>query len=159
MIPLPLPRRVYCPAAMTTAKKGPKKSAARKAAGKTAEPAKQHDLEPVFSALCGLLKPYQGELVRQTDQPTYYCLESKTPTYKNRPMYFAGVRQGKNYVSYYLMSVYACPELVKGMSAGLRKRMQGKACFNFTSVDAGMFAELARLTEAGFQKFKNLKYL
>jgi hypothetical protein len=144
---------------MKTARRSAGKSAARTTARKSAEPAKQRDLEPVFSALCGLLKPYQGELAPQADKPTYYCLESKTPTYKNRPMYFAGVRQGKNHVSYYLMSVYACPELVKGMSPGLRKRMQGKACFNFTSVDAGMIAELARLTEAGFQKFKNLKYL
>jgi len=74
-------------------------------------------------------------------------------------MYFAGVRQGKNYVSYYLMSVPACPELVREMSPGLKKRIQGKACFNFTTVETEMLAELERLTRAGFEKFKSLKYL
>ncbi len=116
-------------------------------------------LAPVFSALCGLLQPYRDELRPQTDKPGHLSLESKTPTYKNRPMYFAGVRLGKNYVSYYLMSAYACPDLLKAMSPGLKKRMQGKACFNFTVIDEELFAELARLTEAGFHKFKRLKYL
>lgn len=37
--------------------------------------------------------------------------------------------------------------------------MQGKACFNFTTVAPEIFAELARLTQAGFEKFKSLKYL
>jgi hypothetical protein len=112
-----------------------------------------------FAALRTLLQPYQGELVPQTDQPDYFCLESKTATYRNRPMYFAGVRRGKNYVSYFLMTVPACPELVRKMSPGLKKRMQGKACFNFTSVAPEIFVELARLTQAGFEKFKSLKYL
>jgi hypothetical protein len=75
--------------------------------------AKSGDLAPVFCALRSLLQPYQGQLVAQTDQPTHFSLESKTPTLRSRPMYFAGVRQGKNYVSYYLMSVPACPELVR----------------------------------------------
>jgi hypothetical protein len=33
------------------------------------------------------------------------------------------------------------------MSPGLRKRMQGKSCFNFTKLDEELFAELAVLTE------------
>lgn len=144
---------------MTTARKSAGKTAARKAAETTVAPAKSKELAPVFSALRDLLKPYQGELAPQTDKPAWYCLESKAPTYRNRPMYFAGVRLGRNYVSYHLMPVYACPELVKDMSPGLKKRMQGKACFNFTGVDSAMFAELSRLTEAGFKKFKSLKYL
>jgi hypothetical protein len=45
------------------------------------------------------------------------------------------------------------------MSPGLKKHMQGKACFNFTSVETEMLAELERLTRAGFEKFKSLKYL
>jgi hypothetical protein len=74
-------------------------------------------------------------------------------------MYFAGVRLGKNYVSYYLMSIYAAPGFIRGMSPELKKRMQGKACFNFTSVDRELFRELEQLTRAGFEKFKDMKYL
>lgn len=46
------------------------------------------------------------------------------------------------------------PELVKGLSPELKKRMQGKACFNFTSVDEGLFQELAALTSKGFEEFR-----
>ncbi len=89
----------------------------------------------------------------------YYYLESREATYKGKPMFFAAVRAGKNYVSYHLMPVYGCPELLKDASPGLMKRMQGKACFNFTAVDKPLFAELGRLTRAGYNKFKTLKYL
>jgi len=125
----------------------------------TKTPMSKNDLAPVFDALREILNPYARDLKAATDKPTYYCLESKTPTYRNRPMYFAGVRLGKNYVSYYLMSVYADPAFIQGMSPDLKKRMQGKACFNFSTVNEGLFAELAQLTQAGFEKFKSMKFL
>jgi hypothetical protein len=132
-------------------------------ADKTRTTAKRSSVDPrkladVFRALRELLSPYERDLAVQ-NTPGYYCLESRTPTYKNRPMYFAGVRVGKNYVSYHLMSVYACPELVKVMSPELKKRMQGKSCFNFTTIDRELFAELDRLTRAGYERFKSMKYL
>ena len=117
------------------------------------------DFKPVFAALQQILKPYEGRLKAIHDKPDYYYLETHGPTYKNRPMYFAGVRANKNYVSFYLMSVYTCPDLLKNMSPALKKRMQGKACFNFSAVDESCFKELAALTEAGYRKFKELKYL
>ena len=61
--------------------------------------------------------------------------------------YVAGVRPGKRYVSFYLMGVYAQPELLDGMSPALRARMQGKSCFNFSRVDEPLLAELATLTD------------
>ena len=117
------------------------------------------DFKPVFAALEKILKPYSDRLAAKGDAAKNYHLESREPTYKNRPMYFAGVRANKSYVSFYLMSVYTCPELLKRMSPALKKRMQGKACFNFSAVDENCFKELAALTEAGYRKFKKLKYL
>ena len=79
---------------------------------------------------------------------------------KNKqPLCFGGVRRGKNYVSFYLMSVYACPELLRSMSPELRKRMQGKSCFNFKEVDEKLFQELATLTKAGAAKFTDEKFI
>jgi hypothetical protein len=60
--------------------------------------------------------------------------------------YVAGTRLGKRYVSYYLMPVYASPDAVEGMSPELRKRMQGKSCFNFSTIDERLFTELADVT-------------
>jgi hypothetical protein len=144
---------------MTPIKKTVRKTNKKAAAKKSSAPGKAADFEVVFAALRGLLEPYESTLAFKAPKPGYCYLESRTPTYRNRPMFFAGVRTGKNYVSYYLMSVYACPEEFKAMSLGLKKRMQGKACFNFAAVDEELIGELARLTEAGYHKFKSMEYL
>jgi hypothetical protein len=79
---------------------------------------------------------------------------------KNRqPLCFGGVRLGKNYVSFYLMSVYTSPDDIHGMSPELKKRMQGKSCFNFKVVDEKLFGELARLTKAGAARFNDEKFI
>jgi len=62
---------------------------------------------------------------------------------------FAGVQLGKRYVSYHLMCMYLSPDLPESMSPGLRKRMQGKSCFNFTTVDEPLFDELSAITAKG----------
>jgi hypothetical protein len=67
--------------------------------------------------------------------------------------YVAGIRPGKRYVSFYLMSVYAFPDLRASMSPGLQRRMQGKSCFNFSTVDEDLFAELEQVTAAGFDRY------
>lgn len=69
--------------------------------------------------------------------------------------YVAGLRIGKSYVSYYLMPVYGMPELLDGISPELRRRMQGKACFNFTRVDEPLLAELAALTATGIAVYRD----
>jgi hypothetical protein len=52
------------------------------------------------------------------------------------------------------MPDYVHPDLVDGMSPELRKRMQGKSCFNFTRLDQALLAELEHLTAAGFARFQ-----
>jgi hypothetical protein len=71
------------------------------------------------------------------------------PSKPGQPMWFGGVRQGKAYVSYHLMPVYTHPALLETISPALKKRMQGKSCFNFKVADAGLFDELEALTREG----------
>lgn len=61
---------------------------------------------------------------------------------------------GKSCVSYRLLPVYASPDLLRGMSPKLKKRRQGRSCFNFRPGDARLFRELAQLTEKGYKRFK-----
>jgi hypothetical protein len=44
------------------------------------------------------------------------------------------VRVGKAYVSVHLLPLYMNPALNRNISPELKKRMQGKACFNFKTV-------------------------
>ena len=66
---------------------------------------------------------------------------------------------GKGYVSYHLMPVYACKDLQGEISPELKKRMQGKSCFNFKEPDVKLFKELARLTKIGFKRFTSKDFL
>ena len=109
--------------------------------------------EATFAALKAILERYEPGMVVQTDEPTYYYLNTGK-THKKKPVMFAAVRLGKGYVSYHLMPVYGCPALLEGLSEQLRARMQGKACFNFKTVDPALFEELTRLTEESLQKFR-----
>ena len=79
----------------------------------------------------------------------------EVPGLEGKPWgYVAGTRVGKSYVSYYLMPVYASPELAASVSPALAKRKQGKACFNFTKVDEALLAELDDLTARGIPGFR-----
>ena len=50
--------------------------------------------------------------------------------------------------------LYAFPDLLDGLSPELKRRMQGKSCFNFKAVDKALFKELGALTRQGYQRFK-----
>jgi hypothetical protein len=97
-----------------------------------------------------ILQPLRPKLVATRDRPGDLALE--IPGLEGKPWgYVAGIRRGKRYVSYYLMSAYADPKVMASVSPELRRRMQGKSCFNFTHVDEPLFDELARITETTFE--------
>jgi len=138
-------------AAGNKAKKKAITTDSRKSAGK--------DFAVVFAALRNILTPYEGRLSACEKGPGYYYLESLEPTYKNRPMFFAGVKAGKSYISYHLLPLYMNPELNQKIPPELKKRMQGKACFNFTAVDPAVFKQLSALTQTGYKVFKDRGWL
>src|SRR4051812_40830431 len=113
----------------------------------------------VFAELKSIFKPYAKKMDVSHDTDTYYMLDTRFIMKNKQPLCFGGVRQGKNYVSFYLMSVYASPDLLKQMSPELQKRMQGKSCFNFKEVDRKLFAELKTLTKDGAAKFSDGKFI
>ncbi|MCI0583791.1 MAG: hypothetical protein L0227_13045 [Chloroflexi bacterium] len=109
------------------------------------------DLQAVEARLRRILEAYRGELLVTQEGPEGMVLE--LPGYEGKPWgYVAGTRIGKRYVSFHLMSVYTDPELIASMSPVLRRRMQGKSCFNFTKMDESLFAELERVTERGIAR-------
>ena len=128
------------------------------------------DLDPVFDELVRRLSAHEADF-RSTDNTTdantprsrkdeaasdpgsYLLLGAPTEKYPDGQM-FAGVRKGKRYVSYYLFSVYLEPGQLDGISPELRRRMQGKSCFNFTQVDDALFDELDGLTARGHELYE-----
>lgn len=116
--------------------------------------AKTESFNIVFDQLRAILTPYQERLVVKSDQDGDYYLETSHLMKNKQPLFFGSVKTQKNYVSFYLMPVYACPDLLNNISPELKKRMQGKSCFNFKATDPALFAELASLTEKGFARYQ-----
>ncbi len=104
----------------------------------------------VFAALKSLLAGYTERLSVKTDVAGEYTLETRVPSpfpqHKGHPLFFAQVKTGKAYVSLHLLPLYMCPKLTDTISPALKKRMQGKACFNFKAApDAALVAEFEQL--------------
>jgi hypothetical protein len=129
-----------------------------RAESSVATKAAKPDLAVVFTALRRLLESFRGNLAVQTDKPGNYHLEAPFILHRRKPLYFAGIRTGKNYVSFHLLYMYYNPAAQKALSPALRKRMQGKACFNFTVIDEACFAELGRLIGDGMKIYKSEKF-
>jgi hypothetical protein len=106
------------------------------------------DFQAVEARLRSILEPYRDTLSVTKEGPAGMVLE--LPGYEGKPWgYVAGTQINKSYVSFHLMSVYTDPSLMAGMSPELRKRMQGKSCFNFTKIDEPLFEELESITAKG----------
>ena len=112
----------------------------------------------VFAILKRVFHVHLSRLNVQADTATEYTLVGRVPSpfkqHKGHPMYFGSVRLGKAYMSFHLMPLYMNESLTASISPALKKRMQGKTCFNFkTAPDAALLADLERLTRDGFRSF------
>lgn len=104
-------------------------------------------LQSVFDTLRARLLRAGGGMDVAKDEPGNLVL--KTPWNepgKTEPAWFGVVQLKKNYVSCHLMPLYALPSMRKEVSADLRKRMQGKSCFNFKKVEPELFDAFEQLT-------------
>lgn len=113
-----------------------------------------NQFDEVFTALKRCLEPHAVHLVLKADTADNYYLNLHYTREDGYQGYFGSVQIKKNYVSYHLMAVYAFPEMLESVSDKLKKRMQGKSCFNFKKPEPELFAELEQLTKLGFERFK-----
>ena len=113
-----------------------------------------NDFQNTFNKLRGVLKKYEKILRVQIDKKHTYYLNAGYNEIRKTNFFFGAVMIKKNYVSYHLMPVYCEPKLLKDISPELKKRMQGKSCFNFKSIDEARVKELINLTKKGFEYYK-----
>ena len=135
----------------------PDKKSARRAS--QAVPDRADEFAKAFHGLKLVFAKYEKQLHVNADTREKYYLETKSPSYKGKPLFFGAVIRGRAYVSFHLMPLYWEPSLAKGISANLKKRMQGKTCFNFCAPDAALFRELGKLTAKGFSLYKRKNLL
>jgi len=113
----------------------------------------QEKFPELFEQLQAILKVYEPELRVSQSGAGGYQLDSTIP-YKGNDMMFGAVKINKNYVSFHLMPVYMFPDLLEPLSPELKKRMQGKSCFNFKKADETLLLELEDLTRKSYDRFR-----
>jgi hypothetical protein len=119
----------------------------------------QRGCQVTYARLKGILQKHAKHLTVTQDEPNGYALDAGYSAKFKRNVFFGAVAVKKRYVSFYLMPVYIFPDLLKGISPALKKRMQGKSCFNFTTIDAAQLKELGALTRKGLARYKLEKLL
>jgi hypothetical protein len=118
---------------------------------------KDERLSETFAVLRGILQRHTKQLRVMVDKPGAYQVASPTLVDRTgKPLFVAAAQITKSYVSFHLMPVYAVPEISAAVSPALRKRMQGKACFNFQTIDAAQVKELESLTRKGIRQFEKI---
>ncbi|MEM1377205.1 MAG: hypothetical protein AAGG69_07435 [Pseudomonadota bacterium] len=111
--------------------------------------------QTIFETLRAIYKVHEAACVVEHDEPHRYFLGTHEVREKDGyRTQFGGVEIKKNYVSAHLMPVYVHPDLLETISPELKKRMQGKSCFNFKKADEALFEELAGLVAAGVKRFE-----
>jgi hypothetical protein len=146
----------------TKAKDKTKAKAKTKTQAKAKAAPPKSDFDAINKKLESILRKYERRGLKNTPNQMAggFCLIGpETATSLGREVWFGAVGPRKNYVSYHLMPIYWFPDLLKGVSPELKKRMQGKSCFNFKEVDDKLFGELAALTEKCYQRFKSEKLI
>lgn len=105
------------------------------------------DLQPVFASLRErMIRAGDGMNVAKDEAGNLVLKTPWNEPGKKEPAWFGAVQLKKNYVSCHLMPLYALPALLDRVSPDLRKRMQGKSCFNFRKVEPELLDALERLT-------------
>lgn len=121
---------------------------------KATAPAKSDDFASLFADLKAMLQRHSKGMRVATDKPADFVLETEKAILRGRPMYFAAVQIKKNYVSFHFVAVYCNPALKVSLSPELKKRMQGKGCFNFIKPEPELFKELEELVARGAEFFQ-----
>ncbi|HEX9386816.1 MAG TPA: hypothetical protein VF918_10895 [Anaerolineales bacterium] len=116
--------------------------------------ASKNDFPIVFEQLKNILKPHAEKLTLKIDTSDTYYIDGPYSEKSKKQLFFGSAQVKKNYVSFYLMPVYMYPDLLKDISPELKKRMQGKSCFNFKKVEPDLFEELRELTQKSVERFQ-----
>ena len=105
------------------------------------------DFTATFDALRDLMLQAAPDQLLAKDEPGDLVLHSHRSDPKTgKPVWFGAVTLRKGYVAYHLFPLYSDPAIGADLSAELKRRQQGKSCFNFKAIDQSLFDELADLT-------------
>ena len=108
------------------------------------------DLDAVEARIWSMLEPYLGRL----EPSTIYGVPSLTWPGAKAHDYFAAVKQGKSYVSVYLIVADTYPDALEDAPPELLKRRSGKAAFTFAALDDSLAGALEAMLARLFERYE-----
>jgi hypothetical protein len=108
----------------------------------------------LFAALRGLLLACGSALSVVHDDDGHFYANCRKLDAKGKAQFFGAVKVSGRKHSFHFMPVYDFPELLVEVSPALRKHMQGKSCFNFTSLDPAVLDDLQGIVEQGASRYE-----
>ena len=117
------------------------------------------DFGSLFEQLRAIMARHSDGMDLLHDLSDHYYLNTKHVRRDGYVLMFGAVQIRARYVSYHLMPLYQASELLDGVSVPLRRRMQGKSCFNFTRYDQDLADELGNLTEKAAEIARSQRFL
>ena len=112
----------------------------------------------IFHQLRLLLAECVPPLRAKADSPTLYDVcGTKTVTVAKKTvegMYFASVAERKGATVLYFFPIYTHPKAFGGISADLKKCLEGKSCFHFQTLDPKLLAAVRDMVKAGLAIYR-----
>jgi len=112
----------------------------------------------LFSALRAMLLPHRSSLSVVHDDPEHFYANCARSDAKGKAQFFCAIKVSGRKHLFHFMPVYDFPELIDTISPALKKRMQGKSCFNFDTIEPKLFKELAALTKSAYASYREQGY-
>lgn len=111
-------------------------------------------MDDAFATLRAMLERHASALVVKTDTPDAFYLNTPSLRKDKTPLFFGSITRRPKGVALYLMPVYTDPDLLDALPEGLRKRMTGKSCFAFKTLDAAQTEALTALLDAAMDRYR-----
>lgn len=111
------------------------------------------DLKAVELRLRAVLDPFRRHLV----ESTIYSMTVLRRKGAKKHDWFAGVQPVDGAVKFNFLPMHENPELLDGISPGLRRHKTGASVFRFTGIDENLAGELETLVAKGFLDYMKEK--
>jgi hypothetical protein len=123
----------------------------------------KQDFDEIYNELKPLLKKHVPPFRAIRDEGGRYELSSSKQIEfmgkKRDGVYFAAVIKKKNFVGFYLMTIYARPDLVQQLGPELKKTLKGKSCFHITKTDKLILGQIKKALVDGYKCYKKLGWV
>lgn len=106
-------------------------------------------LAAVETRLRAILVPYEDRL----EWATIYGIPTLRRPGATGHEWFAFVKSHPKHVGFYLLPVHAFPELRRGLSPALAKRLTGASAFTFPALDEALITELEGVVARAYERY------